>query len=43
MKISARMIPDLMKTITCLVIAIVVSGSGHNIKAQIIKVPSDYQ
>ena len=43
MKKSTTTIPDFMKTITCLVIAIVVSGSGHNTKAQIIKVPSDFQ
>ena len=43
MKKSTTTIPDFMKTITCLAIAIVVSGSGHNTKAQIIKVPSDFQ
>ena len=43
MKISTTTIPEFMKTIVCLVIAILVGGSGHNIIAQIVNVPSDFQ
>ncbi|MCK5463754.1 MAG: DUF1565 domain-containing protein, partial [Bacteroidales bacterium] len=43
MKLSATTIPDIIKVISCLLIAILVSGSGQNIMAQIVRDPSDFQ
>jgi hypothetical protein len=43
MRISISRIPDFMKAITSLGMAVLVSGSGQNIMAQIVRVPSDFQ